>query len=55
MNNNYLNNGILFPYKLSEFKSEVNFQKQSMHILLEVEEGAEEFFEEEFFDEWFQK
>jgi hypothetical protein len=51
MNDVYLRNGILFPWGMDEFYTSVYFQEQSMHIMLEVEDDAEKFLDEEFLDE----
>ena len=48
MNDVKLKKGVLFPYGVDEFNSKVSFQPKSMHILLEVEQDAAEFLEEEF-------
>lgn len=48
MNDVYLREGIYFPYGVDEFYTTVNFKEQSMHILLEVEENAEEYFEDNY-------
>jgi hypothetical protein len=46
LNNDYLAYGIRFPYNPEEFYTTVNFKEQSMHIMLEVEEEAYEWFDE---------
>ena len=51
LNEVYFRPGLYFPYNIHEFLTEVTFQEKSMHILLEVEEEAEEFLEEEFEEE----
>lgn len=48
MNDVYLRNGILFPYGMDEFYTTVYYQEQSMHIMLEVEEEAEIYFEDKY-------
>lgn len=48
LNDVYFRDGILFPYNVSEFKTEVSFQETSMHIMLEVEDDAEQFFEDNY-------
>ena len=52
MNDVYLRNGIFFPYGMEEFYTSVYFQEQSMHVMLEVEDEAELFFEDEFMPEY---
>ena len=51
LNEVYFRPGLLFPYNVHEFLTEVTFQEKSMHILLEVEPEAEEFLDEEFLEE----
>lgn len=48
LNNDYLSWGIRFPYNPKEFYTTVSFKEQSMHIMLEVEEDAFQYFE----DDW---
>ena len=48
MNDVYLRNGIMFPYGMDEFYTSVYYQEQSMHIMLEVEEEAEIYFEDKY-------
>lgn len=48
LNDVYFRDGIFFPYNVSEFKTEVSFQEKSMHIMLEVEDNAEQYFEENY-------
>ena len=52
LNDVYFRDGLFFPYNVSEFKTKVSFKEKSMHIMLEVEDNAEEFFEEEFGEDW---
>lgn len=47
LNQNQFKKGLRFPYNLTEFDTEVSFREKSMHVLLEVEQNAAEFFEEE--------
>ena len=48
LNDVYLREGIPFPYNISEFKTELSFKEKSMHIMLEVEDEAEIFFEDNY-------
>ena len=48
LNDVYFRDGIFFPYNVSEFQTKVNFQAKSMHIMLEVEDNAEQYFEENY-------
>jgi hypothetical protein len=48
LNDVYFRDGVLFPYNMSEFNTRVSFKEKSMHIMLEVEEGADKFFEDEY-------
>lgn len=45
--------GIKFPYSIDEIKTEVRFNEGAMHVFMEVEKGADEFFEQEFWDQTF--
>ena len=51
MNDVLFVDGIEFPYGIDEIYSTVEFENKSMHIFIEVEDAAAEFFEEEFWDE----
>lgn len=48
MNDVHLRNGLKFPYGMEEFDSETQFTPGLMHIMLEVEEEAEEFLEDKY-------
>lgn len=48
MNDVYLREGIYFPYNVEEFYTTVFFKEKSMHIMLEVEEGAEQYYEDNY-------
>ena len=50
LNTDMLTNGVLFPYGVDEFKSKVYFKEKSMHITLEVESEAAEYFEDKYWD-----
>jgi hypothetical protein len=50
-NNVYFKNGIMFPYNPKEIYTTVAFQEKSMHVMLEVEEEADKFFEKELWDD----
>lgn len=41
--------GLNFPFNTTEFNSTIEFQEKSMHVLLEVELDAGEFFDDEFY------
>lgn len=51
LNDVILLDGIKFPYKLDEIKSEIKFQPGSMHWFMEPEDHLDRFLEEEFWDE----
>lgn len=51
LNDSVMMDGIEFPYTVDELYTTVQFMERSMHIFLEVEENAAEFFEEEFWDD----
>lgn len=48
LNTDILKHGVLFPYGVDEFKSKVYFKEKSMHITLEVEDEAAQYFEDEY-------
>ena len=48
MNDVYLREGIYFPYNVEEFYTTVFFKEKSMHIMLEVEDSAEQFWEDNY-------
>jgi hypothetical protein len=48
LNDVYFRDGIFFPYNVSEFQTNISFQEKTMHIMLEVEDNAEEYFEENY-------
>uniref|UniRef100_A0A7S3CRX8 Uncharacterized protein n=1 Tax=Strombidium rassoulzadegani TaxID=1082188 RepID=A0A7S3CRX8_9SPIT len=48
LNDVHFRDGVKFPYGMNEFDSTVSFLPKQMHIMIEVEEQAEEFFEDEF-------
>lgn len=48
LNDVYFREGLFFPYNISEFDTRVSFKEKSMHIMLEVENNADEFLLEEF-------
>lgn len=50
LNTDMLKHGTLFPYSVDEFKSKVYFKEKSMHITLEVEEEAAQYFEDNYLD-----
>jgi len=51
LNDVLLTDGVEFPYGIDEIYSTVEFEAKSMHIFIEVEDDAAEFFEEEFWDD----
>ncbi len=53
MNDVILLEGVKFPYSIDEIKTEVKFNEGSMHVFMEVEKKAADFFEEEFWDKTF--
>lgn len=53
LNDVILLEGIKFPYTIEEIKTEVKFNEGSMHVFMEVEKEAVDFFEEEFWDTTF--
>lgn len=42
--------GVDFPYSIDEIDSRIKFAEKTMHIFIEVEDNAGQFFEEEFWD-----
>jgi len=48
MNDVYFRDGIPFPYNINEFKTSVSFKEKSMHVMLEVEEDADVYFEDNY-------
>ena len=48
LNTDILPKGLLFPYGVDEFRSQVYFKEKSMHITLEVEEEASQYFEDKY-------
>ena len=52
LNDVYFRDGLFFPYNVSEFKTRVGFKEKSMHIMLEVEDDAEDFFEDIYEEDW---
>lgn len=46
MNDNYFFGGIDTPYNVEEFQTKVQFKEKSMHFLLEVEEDADQYFDD---------
>lgn len=53
---NYFNQVILpkglhFPYSVDEIETDVAFKEGSMHVFIQVEQDADKFIEEEFWDE----
>lgn len=51
LNDVILLDGIKFPYKLDEIKSEIKFQQGSMHWFMELEDNLANYLEDEFWDE----
>ena len=51
LNENYFNQGVFFPWNISEFKTKIFYGEGTMHLMLEVEENAEEYFEENYWEE----
>jgi len=51
LNDVILLEGINFPYRLDEFRTDLSFLDKQMHFLLEVEPGAYEWLDEEFIEE----
>ena len=52
LNENYFKQGVYFPWNISEFKTKINYGDGTMHLMLEVEENAEEYFEENYWEDW---
>jgi hypothetical protein len=48
LNDEILTEGIFFPWGVDEFKTSLNFKEKQMHIMLEVEEDADAFFEDNY-------
>jgi len=44
-------NGVAFPYNVEEIYTTVDFLDKSMHVFMEVEDSAAEFFEKEWWDD----
>jgi hypothetical protein len=42
---------VKFPYNLKEFKTSLNFQKQKVHVLVDVEDDAYQYLEEAFWND----
>lgn len=51
LNKVYFNRGIPFPYTMDEFYSNLVFEKEAMHILLEVEEHAALYYEDLYWED----
>lgn len=48
LNQKHFVSGIYFPYNTDEFDTHLNFMEKSMHIMMEVEDRAYIFFDDEF-------
>jgi len=48
LNDVVLRNGIVFPYNTHEFDTSLKFAEKSMHIIIEVEDDAAQYFEKDF-------
>jgi hypothetical protein len=46
LNDVYFREGVFFPYNVSEFQTRIAFKEKSLHVMLEVEDNASEFFQE---------
>lgn len=51
LNNVYFKNGIRFPYNPKEIYTTVKFKEQSAHIFLTLNEDADQFFEDQLWDD----
>lgn len=51
LNEDYFQQGIVLPYNVREIYTTVTFREHVMYVLLEVEQGVDRFFEDEFWDE----
>jgi hypothetical protein len=51
LNNVYFKNGIRFPYNPKEIYTTLAFQEQSMHMFLTLNEDADQFFEDQLWDD----
>ena len=47
----YLKNGVKFPYNPEEIYTSVAFHPKAMVVFLQLEDGADRWFEDEFWDE----
>lgn len=50
LNEQMQHEGVFFPFGVEEFYTTVQFQESQMHIMLEVEEEAEKFFEDKYWE-----
>ena len=50
LNDDYFKNGIRFPYNPKEIYTTFGFQEKSMHIFLDLNENADQYFEDTYWD-----
>ena len=50
LNDVVLRNGVRFPYNVYEFDTHLEFKEHSIHVMMEVNDEAAEFLEEDFWD-----
>ena len=50
LNDDYFKNGIRFPYNPKEIYNTFGFQEKSMHIFLDLNENADQYFEDTYWD-----
>lgn len=50
LNDSYFFGGIATPYNVEEFLTTVQFKEKTMHVMLEVEENAEQYFEDKYYN-----
>lgn len=50
LNDVVLRNGVKFPYNVYEFDTHLSFKEHSIHIMMEVNDEAAEFLEEDFWE-----
>lgn len=55
LNGVIFHSGLHFPYAVDEIKTVVKFAEKRMHVFMEIEKLADEFFEEEFWDDKYKK
>jgi hypothetical protein len=51
MNEVYFKYGLIFPFNPDEIMTTLTFTENQMHILIDIEDNADQFFEDEYLDD----